>query len=679
MKPVSPKIFWQTFIGLSALLSLLAIYQTAQQILNLDIILWRSKWILPLGLFALNAIAGAFILYRKIYLASDDMNITVRPNKPLGFILVALGFASVWIVKLYVFGDALPQIAPILWVFLWASLLQAIGVTLIGNYQLTIDNYQLPITLLAIILAQGLIYQLYGRIIVASDYPFSIGYSEASRHYYASMFFAKSLYGLQLPYPFLHPTRYMLMALPFLFNGLPLWFHRLWQSILWIGLTATSSILLARRMKLNGWTTLFVAAWAFLYFLQGAVYYHLQVCVILILAGVSTKKLGLSFLFVILASFWAGMSRVNWFPVPAMLAIAIYLLESPSSPTLPPKGEGSPNPPLPAGEGLGVRARYWLTPFAWGVCGLVVAFAGQFFYIHISGAADVRSFESSFTSALLWNRLLPNDISPSGVIIGITIASAPLIIFIAQAWRGVHPLRGLALLAMTLALFGGGLVVSAKIGGGGDLHNMDAFLVLLALIATTLFAGRVSAENGQNLTGQISWSVIAVAALVPISFALPQIGASFYRYDSVSVQKDIQKLQQVASGDKKVLFVTERQLFTFGELKNISLIPEYEQIELMEMAMSGNRDYLERFYADLNNRRFDLIVAEDQSFTLQKTGAFKEENNAWVRYVGAPLLCAYKPIASLTSNNLQIFAPRPNRSNCKNPFNLTPSTLNLQP
>src|SRR5258706_8724564 len=63
------------------------------------------------------------------------------------------------------------------------------------------------------------------------------------------------------------------------------------------------------------------------------------------------------------------------------------------------------------------------------------------------------------------------------------------------------------------------------------------------------------------------------------------------RYDHVNAGTDIQKLQRAASeavnNGGEVLFVTERQLLTFKELNNIPLVPEYEQIELMEMAMSG--------------------------------------------------------------------------------------------
>ncbi len=62
MKPVSSKLFWQTFIWCSILFSVSAIYQTAQQVSALDIILWRSKWIVLLGMFVLNIAVGAFWL-----------------------------------------------------------------------------------------------------------------------------------------------------------------------------------------------------------------------------------------------------------------------------------------------------------------------------------------------------------------------------------------------------------------------------------------------------------------------------------------------------------------------------------------------------------------------------------------------------------------------------------------
>lgn len=655
MEPISTKKFLQTFLWTSILLSSLAILQTVQRFNELEVLLWRSRWIaLPL-IFALNIFIGFWVLRFSFIDRLVEWMDTIEDNSPnplskiLGFLLLLLGFASVWVVRLFLFGSILPKLMPILWVFLWASLIQSLGLKLINN------KIKWHVAFAALVLLQGVIYQIYGRFTIVSSDPFSIGYSEAGRHYYASLFFAKSLYGISLPYPFLHPSRYLLLSLPYLFDGLPLWYHRLWQVLLWIGLTSASAILLSRRMKLNHWMTVLVTAWAFLYFLQGAVYYHLHISVILVLAGVSVQRHGRSLFFIILASIWAGISRVNWFPVPVMLAIAIYLLETPVN---------------------GKRWRYWITPFTWGVSGLGAALISQFVYISISGNADTRAFGSSFTSDLLWNRLLPNPTYPMGILPGILIVTAPLLIALYQMLRGktlqLHPLRWLALLALLLILFVGGALVSTKIGGGGDLHNMDAYFVLLGLMTLSFWANQVSAEGEAKAAwGQVGWTTVSTAVLIPLAFAI--LGIRFWHsYDRVATDQDLQKLQRIVSetiaNGGEVLFVTERQLLTFGDLQNILLVPEYEQVELMEMAMSGNRDYLEQYYSDLENRRFALIIAEEQKFTQQKKGAFSEEDNAWVRYAGAPLLCNYKPFLTLTSVNVQIFEPRSGQPPCKDPF-----------
>jgi hypothetical protein len=658
MESISPKKFLQTWLWSLVVISLLAIFQTIQRTYELEIILLRSKWIGLLGVFVLTVFLGAWLARSSLLdrFASFLGELGSRPHPfhtLVGIFLVVGGFASVWLVRLFVFGNIFPQIMPILWVFLWASLLQAIGLKLIRK------PLELHVAFAIVLLAQGMLYQAYGIFSITSANPFSMGYSEAGRHYYASLFFSESLYGMKLPLPFLHPSRYLLLSIPFLVDGFPLWFHRFWQALLWFGLTFAASYLLAKRMKMNSGMTVLAATWVFLYFLQGAVYYHLQVCVILIVAGVNVKNQRRSLFFIILASLWAGISRVNWFPVPAMLAIVMYLLETPISRN---------------------GWKYWLTPFIWGASGLIAALVSQFIYIQISGNADVFAFGSSFTSDLLWDRLFPNETFPMGILPGILLVSAPLFLAMFQLMRGrmnaLHPLRWLALLAMLSVLFVGGVVVSTKIGGGGDLHNMDAYLVALSLLTVLVWAGQVCPEHSrraspeneaQPMNGRVGWGVVFAALLIPLGFAVRNIG--FYpSFDQAIAENDIQLIQEAVANGGEVLFITERQLITFDMVTGVTLVPEYEQSELMEMAMSRNRSYLEQFYTDMQTRRFTLIIAEDQKFTEQKKGAFVEENVAWVRFVGAPLLCNYKPAVSLESNNLQVFEPRPRQVECKDPF-----------
>ena len=168
-------------------------------------------------------------------------------------------------------------------------------------------------------------YKIATFISDVSTFPLSLGWSEGSRYYYASLFFSERLYHLHVPPSVLHPSRYLMQAVPFLIPGLPLWFHRLWQVLLWISFTAGAGVVLARRLK-AGWV---FALWAFLFLFQGPVYYHLLVMVILVLWGVKSRRVWYSLVVVLVASAWAGISRVNWFPVPGILAAVLYLIEVP--------------------------------------------------------------------------------------------------------------------------------------------------------------------------------------------------------------------------------------------------------------------------------------------------------------------------------------------------------------
>ena len=101
----------------------------------------------------------------------------------------------------------------------------------------------------------------------------------------------------------------------------------------------------------------------------------------------------------------------------------------------------------------------------------------------------------------------------------------------------------------------------------------------------------------------------------------------------------------------------ERHLLTFEMIPGISLVPEYEVVTLMEMAISGNEAYLGKFYEDLAAHRFSAIVAHPQNLGVE-TGDFIEENDAWSRLVGQPLLCQYKPALTLEYSKVQILVPR---------------------
>lgn len=636
--------FVRTYLAVGAAISLLAIIQTQIQTQALLKLRTRYKWALLMAIFAVNLAVG-------LYVAIRGTEPRMRIRFPVGikvpragarvgaFALLLLPVPVFLMARQDFFGRELEGFFRLLWTFWWLALVQASGLRL-GF------GWPWPRAMAAAMLIDGFAAQLFTLSTGVSAYPFSMGWSEASRYYYGSLVFAGRLYGEVLPLSVMHGSRYLLQSVPFLMAEAPLWSARLWQVLLWIGLTGSSAWALVRRLGIRARANaVLVATWLFLFFFQGAVYYHLQVSVIVVLLGVRTRQPGRSLVAVVLASIWAGMSRVNWFPVPAMLAIAIYLLETPY-------------------DRRGGLRSYLRIPALWGIAGIVSALVGQALYVAISGNSNLAAFASSFTSALLWYRWWPSATNPIGIIPGVVIVSAP--VWAVIAWRlrdhalRVHWLRAAALGAMLLVLLAVGLVVSTKIGGGGDLHNMDAYLVLLAWLGAYSLKGSVQDEDQAPGRRQAApWSIVAPMVLIPVALALLRMGEPFV-YDPIRANADLNSLRQevLAQADnREVLFLYERHLQAFDLVPRIKLVPEYEVVTLMEMAISGNETYLSHFYDDLRNHRFSAIVSHPQNLGVE-TGDFIEENDAWNTWVARPLLCQYKPGLTLEYSKVQVLVPR---------------------
>jgi uncharacterized membrane protein YhaH (DUF805 family) len=232
----------------------------------------------------------------------------------------------------------------------------------------------------------------------------------------------------------------------------------------------------------------------------------------------------------------------------------------------------------------------------------------------------------------------------------------------------VHWLRWLGLVGMMLVLFVGGLVVSVKIGGGAELHNMDAYMVTLAVLAVYFFGNRMAVERETIEWGRSPWPAVLLALIVPIGFAVTNI-APYAVYDRAFAEKNLQVLRQrvtqAAQNHGEVLFISERQLLTFNMIQGVPLVPQYELVTLMEMAMSHNMNYLNQFYDDLHHHRFALIVARKQGTSIQDTEeSFADENNAWNTMIAARLLCEYEPVLTLQGTALQVYAPRSGVHSC---------------
>ena len=623
-------------------------------------ILFRSRrWMAGLGLAILIVIAEIALLW----ISQTSWQTVIEERFEAGLMrLQRLGKFNLW-----VFGVAIA---------IFAFLVLRGASQPLGNNLLRLFSFWM-LALLGVLLLQGagwqhnwigglalsiltiaFFYRILAYLPDVSTHPLSLGWSEASRYYYASLYFSSRVYGFAVPPTVLHPSRYLMQSLPFLIPNSPLWLHRLWQVLLWVVVTGAASYFLARRLKLanpfNRWALI---CWAFLFLLIGPVYYHLLVPVIMILWGYDRQKNWRTLLLVLVASAWAGISRINWFPVPGMLAATLYILEEP------------------------VKQRtfwqYWRKPMLWTILGTAAAFGAQTAYAVISGNPP-GEFTSSLTSELLWYRLLPNPTYPSGVLLSALVVILPMLALIlarlAGHWKRIHLLRLVALGAIMVVLLAGGLVVSTKIGGGSNLHNLDAFLSLFMVVTASAVFNRIAWEDsqGQSLSKTdtpleiyqpiIRQGWLALTILIPVYFAI--LFGSPYKMpsqaDTLDTLSKIERfIERLDPNGDSVLFIDERQLLTFQTIKGVKLIPDYEKVFLMEMAMAGNPNYLGRFHTDLKNHRFSMIVSEPLFITTKGSSEpFGEENDAWVEQVSKPVLCYYESARFLRATSLQILVPK---------------------
>ncbi len=665
--------FWLTVIVFTFLISLYAALSTYARAGEAEIVLQRSIWGGMLLVYAATALVCIWLFLRvarsrelPFHLSSFGRSLHLDHPvwRAAGWILFVLILILLPYLKfhfqigqnvkkpLYAFDPGM-LIFLYYWICWWLILLGMAALKVALNTTL-----QAGFACATVLL--GVTYEVMLRFNLVTTYPLSMGWSEGSRYYYASLFFSKSVYGETVPLSPLHPTRYLLQSIPFLFPSLGLPAPRFWQFLLWIVLTAGTAIALSRRATFPAERAFrwLLAGWYFLYILRVGIYFHLEVMVILPLLFVSAKHPWRSLIAVVLASLWAGISRVNWFPMPALIAIAIYLLEVPVS-------SGAP-------LSFQKMMKYLAQPVLWLVTGLASALLAQAAYIPLSGnTGNADAFGSSFSSALLWDRLWPNETYGLGVIPGILIVTGPLlailIIAALRQWKEFHFLRWLGWFGMILALFAGSVVVSTKIGGGGDLHNMDAYATMLGIVAVFFVGGRVKNEVGNDEKPVRPWPVLTYALVMPFLFLIPML-SPYPKYKQAAIQSGYHQLVETVNelGKKgPVLFINERQMVTFGDV-NVPLVPDYEVVTLMEMAMSGNRPYLEKFYNDLANHRFAAIVATKQNKGIREDGPLAEENNTWNSRISPYILCYYGPVLRVDSEitNVEVYVPETEQVNC---------------
>jgi hypothetical protein len=241
-----------------------------------------------------------------------------------------------------------------------------------------------------------------------------------------------------------------------------------------------------------------------------------------------------------------------------------------------------------------------------------------------------------------------------------------------------------------IAFLAVGLVVSTKIGGGGDLHNMDMFLIGLLFVAA--LGWKAIGDRLRNFLGEPgAWIRLALVllatvpafapmmALRPISFskdadwlsvladvARPRDLGSLPDDEAVaSGLEEIRNALQAAGARGEVLFMDQRQLLTFGYVQKAPLISDYEKKRMMDEALSANAAYFQPFYRDLAAHRFSLIISSPLRTPIKdRDYGFSEENNAWVKWVAKPVLCYYEEQDTLNDVKVELLQPKSDTSEC---------------
>ncbi len=495
---------------------------------------------------------------------------------------------------------------------------------------------------------------LYGVAFLAAmqlpritNYPFSLNWSEGSRIYEASQVYAPLVYGYSLPLPLLDVGRAILQGLPFLIPNLTLAVHRAWLVFLELGFALATVMLIARRMHIRrrGDRLIFVLL-GLLFFYQGPIFPHLLLVTWLVLWRFDPKKPWQALIWVGLSSLWAGLTRINWFPVAGSLAALLYFLETPIN------GKKWIN--------------YLLAPAAYVLAGTAIAFGVYYGYIHLSGN-PLSEFGTSLSSTMIWARLWPNPSFGLGILPGILLAVLPgTALVLARLARGRGSWNGLRLAGVTallLVFLAGGVIVSLKIGGGNNLHNLDAFLMLFLVAGASVLLDRFAPDRPGQMAA-LNWSPVWLALLVmiPVGFTLATQDAPALP-SAKETQASLAYLQRAItranSRNESILFMSERQLIAFHLVPPVKVEPPYERVVIAEMAMADDRSYLDQYDADLASHRYGMIIVEPLRIVyLDETKEnFAQENNRFVKDIFSPLSQYYVTDRVLREVNVSVMVP----------------------
>lgn len=494
-----------------------------------------------------------------------------------------------------------------------------------------------------------------------NDYPFTLYWSEGNRFWDYSILYGRHLYiypaDKEIPV-YIDQGRQSLWGLPFLFLAQPsIWFMRFWSALMYtLPYTLMGWFVFKhQRGRLIEW--ILCGLWAMLFINQGPIYAPLVLAAILV-AGAQRIRLVPALFLVGLAGYYARNCRITWTFAPAMWAGMVALIDS-------------------ASPFARTTARRWVRAITLGLAGLsgfivfdlwppilarLQGIGSETSYVSIEGIQAAGSRQP-----LLWDRLLPNPTNPQGILIALLLAILPIlvlaIVFITHKLWKFDLWQKLAIATPLLAFLVAGIIISVKIGGGSNLHNLD--MLLLGILFVAGFAWN---NNGRDWIlesdARLPWwlrGVTLISIILPVGYQMLVV-QPFTTPGTNEVNAALNYIQNAVDEAKvkgDVLFIDQRQLLTFGYITDVPLVADYEKKWMMDEAMANNAEYFTPFYQDLSKRRFSLIVSELMFIKWQGDEYnFGNENDAWVKWVSIPVHCYYEQVKAFDKLGIDLLLPR---------------------
>ncbi len=186
--------------------------------------------------------------------------------------------------------------------------------------------------------------------------------------------------------------------------------------------------------------------------------------------------------------------------------------------------------------------------------------------------------------------------------------------------------------------------------------------ILWLICAYVVFGKAIPNQSSSPATPLRPTALLLLTLSVPVVWSMVDFSLPAPK-DLQQAQITLNALNQLAGSAAQrgeVLFISQRHLLTFGYIRNVPLVADYELLLLSEASISNNRTLLERFYADLRNRRFSMIIVDrlNPSYQRPKIDPFAEENNLWVDRIAFPILEYYGEEAYFGEQNLQVLVPK---------------------